>query len=325
MKIHRFFFIFLFTFFIFIQLLPCEPCFAYWIWTPEIGKWINPKYAVKPTAKEQFDWAFKLYQEEKYSNAAGEFDKLVFNYPNSKHAPSSLYYRGLCLEKMSYYYEAYCSYDRVLRIYPTFENINEIIEREFNIGENFLNGEKRKIMGIKMFSSLECAIEIFKSIAENAPFSKYGVTAQFNVGVALKKDKNYPQAKEAFEKVILNYPDSELIKDAKFEIADCSFRGSGEPEYEQTATRQAIDEFSRFLGDEGEGQDKSLSQEARKRLLVLQEKDAEHLYQIAKFYERVKKYKAACIYYEEIIEKYSDSSFSDKAEKNLKFLREIKK
>ncbi len=323
MKNYHFLFVFILVFFMFIQLVPCEPCFAYWIWTPEIGKWINPKYSVKPTPKEQFDWAFNLYQEKEYSKAAGEFDKLVFNYPNSKYAPSALYYRGICLEKMNYYYEAYCSYDKILRMYPTFENIREIIKREFNIGEGFLGGEKRKIMGMKMFPSLECAIEIFESIAENAPFSEYGVKSQFNVGVALKKDKKYMQAKEAFEKVILNYPDSETVEKAKFEIADCSFQASQQPEYEQTATRQAIDEFSQLLKDET--QDKSLTQEVQKRLLTLQEKDAEHLYHIARFYERIRKYEAAGIYYKEIIDKYPQTSFAAKAEKQLKLLQEKKK
>lgn len=314
------YFLFILAFFMLIQLVPSQSCFAYWIWTPEIGKWINPKYAVKPTPKEQFDWAFKLYEEKAYSSAAGEFDKLVFNYPNSKYAPSSLYYRGICLEEMDYYYEAYRSYDKVLRRYPTFENIKEIIEREFKIGEGFLSGEKRKVLGMKIFPSLECAIEIFSSIAEHAPFSEYGAGAQFNVGVALKKDRKYTEAKEAFEKAILNYPDSKIVEEARFEVADCSFQASPAPEYEQTSTRQAIDAFSQFLADES--QDKDLSQEAKERLLILQEKDAEHLYGIAKFYERIKKYEGARIYYREIIDKYPQTSFASKAEERLKPLEE---
>jgi outer membrane assembly lipoprotein YfiO len=303
--------------------MPLDSCLAYWIWTPEIGKWINPKYAVKPTPKEQYDWAFKLYKDKEYSKAAEEFDKLVFNYPNSKYAPPSLYYRGICLEEIEYYYEAYRSYDRVLREYPTFKNIEEIIEREFKIGEKFLAGRKRKVMGVKIFPSLDLAIEIFASIAEHAPFSEYGAKSQFNVGVALKKAERYTEAKEAFEKVILNYPNSEIVTRARFEAANCSFLASGKSEYEQTATRQAIKELSQFLDEELQEED--LSQKAKEKLLLLQEKDAEHLYNIAKFYERMKKFKAAHIYYKEVIDKYPQTSFAAKAKEKLEKLKGEKK
>lgn len=292
-------------------------CLAYWIWTPEIGRWINPKYAVKATAEEQFKWASKLYEEKDYSKAAGEFERLVVKFPNSKYAPSSLYYQGLCLEQLDYYYQAYSSYDRVLREYPTFENIAEIIEKEFKIGEAFLAGEKRKAMGLKLFPSTDSAIEIFTSIAENAPFSDYGAKAQFKVGVALKKTKRYIEAKEAFDKVILNYPESAVAEEARYEVANCSFLATGKPEYEQTQTREAIDEFSQFLG---ETKNEDLTKQAEEQLLALQEKDAEHLYEIAGFYEKMKKYESAGIYYKEIIDKYPKTSFADKAKEKLDVL-----
>lgn len=288
---------------------------AYWIWTPEIGKWINPKYAVKNTAEEQFDWARGLYEEKEYSKAADEFDKLVFNYPQSKYAAQALYYKGICLEEIGYFYEAYSSYDRVLREYPAFENINELVEREYKIGERFFLGEKRKVMGMKIFPSQDLAVEVFTSISEHAPFSEYGAKAQFNVGVTFKNSKQYVEAKEAFEKVILNYPNSSMVEKARFEMADCSYQASKKAEYEQTTTRKAIDEFNQFLSDETD--DGDLSQRAMKQLLILQEKDAEHLFRIAEFYKRIKQFESAGIYYKEIINKYPQTSWAAKAEELL--------
>lgn len=289
-------------------------CLAYWIWTPEIGRWINPKYAVKATAEEQFEWAHKFYEEKDYARAAGEFERLVSKYPNSKYAPTALYYQGLCLEQLDYYYRAYRSYDRVLREYPTFENIAEIIEREFKIGEAFLAGEKRKAMGLKLFPSLDSAVEIFTSIAENAPFSEYGAKAQFKVGIALKRMKRYIEAKEAFDKVILNYPDNPVAENARYEAASCSFLASGKPQYEQTQTIKAIEEFNQFLDS---AKNENLTQEAEKQLLSLQEKDAEHLYEVARFYEKMRKYESARIYYKEITDKYPKTSFAAKAKEKL--------
>ena len=54
-------------------LLMTSAASAYWIWTPETKKFVNPKYAVKDSPKEQFDYAMKFYQAKDYQKAAAEF------------------------------------------------------------------------------------------------------------------------------------------------------------------------------------------------------------------------------------------------------------
>lgn len=53
--------------------LVISPAYAYWVWTPKTGKWVNPKTAVKPTPKEQFDLAKGLYDAKSYEDAKREF------------------------------------------------------------------------------------------------------------------------------------------------------------------------------------------------------------------------------------------------------------
>jgi len=65
------------------SVIPAE---AYWIWTPKTGKWVNPKSAVKPTPKEQFDTAKGLYDIKSYEEAKREFKKLLKVYPKSAEA-----------------------------------------------------------------------------------------------------------------------------------------------------------------------------------------------------------------------------------------------
>ena len=63
-------------------LLPASS-FGYWVWTPKTGKWVNPKYAVKDTPKEQMEWAMWFYESGEYKRAISELEKLIENYPNS--------------------------------------------------------------------------------------------------------------------------------------------------------------------------------------------------------------------------------------------------
>ena len=57
---------------------------AYWVWTPKTGKWINPKYAVKDTPKQQMEWAMGFYEAGEYKRAISEFQKLILFRPNIK-------------------------------------------------------------------------------------------------------------------------------------------------------------------------------------------------------------------------------------------------
>ena len=50
---------------------------AAWIWSPDIGKWINPKQAAKDTPEEQYAWALDFYNQKNWDRATEEFEKLV--------------------------------------------------------------------------------------------------------------------------------------------------------------------------------------------------------------------------------------------------------
>ena len=66
---------------IFLILVFClsliAPSHAAWVWTPESGKFINPKNAVKETPKDQLAFAVDLYTAKDYKKATDEFQKLL--------------------------------------------------------------------------------------------------------------------------------------------------------------------------------------------------------------------------------------------------------
>ena len=90
--------------------LTSQRAYAFWIWTPKSGKWVNPKSIVKPNPKEQFDFAKGFYDEKKYKEAEREFKKLLKSYPKSYEASESQYYLGRIQEDLDNPYEAYLAY-----------------------------------------------------------------------------------------------------------------------------------------------------------------------------------------------------------------------
>lgn len=301
--------------------LVAPKAYPYWIWTPKTGKWVNPKTSVKPTPPEQFNFAKSLYDEKKYVEAKREFRKLLRRYPKSFEASESQYYLGLIEEAQGNLYEAYQAYQKVIDKYPFSERIQEIIEREYKIGESFMAGEKRKTLGITLPVE-NSAIEIFSQVIENSTYGPLAPKAQYKLGLVLKSLLRYYEAEEEFNKVITNYPNSEWIEAAEFQIASCRAAVSRGPDYDQGAAREAKEKFEDFARKHP---DAILSYEAEKNIEQLKEKEAEANFNIGRFYEKQKAYAAAEIYYNGILNNYSGSIWAVKALERLQIMEKKKK
>ena len=299
--------------------LTVNPAYSFWIWTPKTGKWINPKTAVKNTPQEQFAFARGSYEAKKYAEAKHEFQKFLKAYPKSSEAAESQYYLGLIEEASGNLYEAYLAYQKVIDKYPFSERIQEVIQREYKIAEEFMAGKKRKAMGVNLPVE-NPAIEIFTKIIENSTYGSLAANAQYKLGLVLKGLARYYEAEEAFNKVISNYPDSEWAGAAKFQIAVCRQAVSRGPDYDQGATKEAKEKFENFVREHS---DAALSVEAERNIEKLKEKEAESKYNIARFYEKQKAYEAAKVYYSDIIKNYSNSGMW--AAKSLERLQILEK
>ena len=297
-----------------------QPAYPYWIWTPKTGKWINPKTTVKPNPGEQLAFAKSLYDEKKYEEAKHEFRKLLKSYPRSAEAAESQYYLGIIEETQGNPYEAFMAYQKVIDKYPFSERIQEIIEREYKIGESFMSGQKRKAIGVPLPVE-NPAIEIFSKVIGNSSYGPLAPKAQYKLGLVLKGLMRYYEAEEAFNKVISNYPDSEWAGAAKFQIAACRAAISRGPDYDQGATKEAKEKFEEFVQ---EHPDAVLSRDAEKNIERLKEKEAESNYNIGLFYERQKSYEPAKIYYKDIINNYPNSMWAAKALERLHVMEKKK-
>jgi len=305
-------------FFLFFSLIFSE-AMAYWIWTPQTGKWVNPKYAVKDSPQEQLEWAMSLYMEKNYDGAIREFRKLIRYYPNSPQACEAQYFIGRAYEEIGKFYEAFKAYQKVIDVYPYTQKVEEVIEREYRIGDLYFTGHKENFLGVSLVSPLERALEIFEKVVDNAPYGKYAAVSQYKIGLILGKLGRYEEAKQAFLKLEKNYPDSEFAKEAKYQIGLLGYKISPKSSYTQEETDASIKEVEEFLKT---NPDSSLKEEAQKILDDLRNKKGESLFKIAQFYERQKKFDSAVLYYEEIVNNYSDTEWAPKALERISILKQ---
>ncbi|MFH1640911.1 MAG: outer membrane protein assembly factor BamD [Candidatus Omnitrophota bacterium] len=306
----------IFILIIFCFCLSSPGAYPYWIWTPKTQKWINPKTTPKPTPEEQLDFALSIYDMKKYDDAKREFNKILKFYPKSLEAAESQYYLGLIEESQGNLYEAYQAYQKTIDKYPFSERIPEIIEREFKVAEAFISGAKRKAMGI-VLPVENPAIEILTKVIENSTYGPLAANAQYKLGLVLKSLVRYYEAEDAFSKVLSNYPDSEWVDAAKFQIASCRAAISRGPDYDRGSAKEAKQKFEEFIE---EHPDAALSRDAEKNIEQLKEKEAEGNYNIGRFYEKQKEYKAAKVYYNDVINNYPESHWAAKALERMQIM-----
>ncbi len=283
---------------------------AFWIWTPETGKWINPKYAVKDTPKEQFDYAYSLYTQGDYKRAINEFQKLITHYKLSKFAPEAQYYLGASYQNQGELYRAFQNYQKGIETYPGNVRVEETLKRQYEIGELFFQGRKQKVLGMELLPAQAKAVEIFETIVKNAPYGKYAPLSQRKIGFSYMKAGNYFEARLAFEKFLKEYPEHPLAGDVRYQISLCTLQTSPASAYSQQLTELAIEEMEDFVVEYPESE---MVKEAKKHVHQLKEKRAQSLYEIAQFYEKQKKWMSAKIYYDEIIDNYPTTSWAAKA------------
>ncbi len=295
-----------------------QSLFAYWVWSPESGKFVNPEGAVEDTADQQYDYALSFYEARNYEKAIKELKNLVKKYPGSRVAPVAQYKLGTIHEEQNEYYKAFRAYQRIIENYPNSTHMNEVMEREFKIGNVFLSGKKPKFMGVPILPALPKAIEVFEQVAKNAPFGEYGDKSLFQLSVAYKRSGNFQKALETLQNLVENYPESPLLPDAKYQLGEVSYQMSKNINRSQEGLDTAEDYFESFLA---EYPGANVRKKAKRLKRAIDEKNAEKNFKIAQYYERENYLESAVIYYEDVVRNYPDTSWAKQAKERLMVFR----
>ncbi len=286
-------------------LAVCPSAKAFWVWTPETNKWVNPKYAVKETPEDQLAEVRKLLGAARYDDAIRESRKLLEHYPKSREAAEAQYLIAESHFQQGDLLQAFKDFQVVVEKYPFNERSSEIVRRQFEIGNLLLEGQykRNKIVNTIVGGDYD-VIEIFRTVIRNAPYGEYAAPAQYKIGLYLQEKGMYQEARDEFEKTMNDYPQNQWAEAAEYQIALSDAKRSAGPQYNQAVTRAAVDEFKDFVEENPQAE---LSDDARVEIQRLREKEAENMFLIAEFYEKQRQYDAARIYYSSIIDQYPNT------------------
>jgi outer membrane protein assembly factor BamD len=182
----------------------------------------------------------------------------------------------------------------------------------------YLQGKKLKLLGLPILSSLDRSVEIFAAVVRTAPYGKYTARAQFNIGRAREKQGGNDLAIAAYQSVVEKFPNDPLAVDAQYQIGYLWFTAARQGTYDQNAAIQARTGFQDFLFKFPKSEK---APQAKENLRLLEQKQTNNSLDIAKFYDKQKHYRAAVIYYNEVIRQQPGSTASEVAKKRIDELR----
>lgn len=279
----------------------------------------DPASKVEGSAAEQMRKAETFEAQGEIDEALKSYRTLVKRYGLSVLAPKAQRKIGVILERKGDFDNAFKAYDTYLTKYPRGDDFESAVESMFKIAKLFLEGEKRKVLGVPVAASMARAQEMFESIVKKAPFSKWAPLAQFNVGQTLEKQGKLPEAIVAYQAVVTRYPGDPIADDAQYQIGYVRLRDYRDGSYDRASAQKAREAFEDFVN---RYPDSEKVPQARENMKTLETGAAKGTLDIAKFYDKTKNYRAAVIYYNDVIKTQPDTPESEFAKKRIDELKD---
>ena len=278
------------------------------------GKWTRNR------AKDQLDVAQAFYDKKDYGTALKASRRVVKQWPLSDYAPQAQYLMGRCYEAKKMDEKAFKQYQLVFEKYPKASNYNDVLARQFEIANRFLAGQWFRLFGyIPAFPSMEKTSDMYEKIIKNGPYADVAPRAQMNIGTAREKQKEWGQAVKAYERAADRYSDKpEVAAEALYKAGLAYDKEAKTAEYDQSAAGKAISSFSDFMVLYP---DDPRVPQAQKLISNLKSEQARGSFEIAKFYEKRKKWDGALVYYNEVLLRDPSSPLAAEARKKIDELK----
>src|SRR6516225_8999336 len=273
---------------------------------------------IKRNAQEQFDVAQRYEAQGDYKRAGASYRMVVRRFPRADLAADAQYNSGRMYESAGDLTRAFNEYQGLVEKYPRSSQFEPALQAEYRIAKAYLDGKRVSVYGVPTLPSMTKTQEMFRKIVVNAPYSSVAPLAQYGIGQALEKSGAIKAAVNAYQQVVDRYPNSSVAADAQYQIGYVYLQASRETGYDQTAAVRSQESFEDFLLKYPNSEKVA---QAKDNLQTLQGRKTADSYNIARYYDGQKNYKAAYVYYNEVIQQQPGSAEADKAKQRIDQLR----
>jgi outer membrane protein assembly factor BamD len=219
--------------------------------------------------------------------AISVYRTLVRNYPLAPSASAAQFRLGELYDSLGNSKRAFDAFQSLLENYPQSREFDRAVEAQVAIADAAMDREH-----------YDRAADMYTSIVATAPYARFAPSVQFKLGQAYESQKEYDKAIEAYQVVLDRYPGSGVAPDALYQIGYVQFAEAEGRSQDLSAAIDAKNTFEDFLLEFPQSEKAA---QARENLSVMSNREAFDLLSIAKFYDRNSEYRAAVVYYSDLV------------------------
>lgn len=120
--------------------------------------------------------------------------------------PEALLIRGDALVARDSEFKALYDYERLIRQFPQSEHFTTAIEREMEIALRYLEGLRRRFIGLRVLDASDTAVELLIRVQERMPGSQLAERAAIELADFYYRKREMSLASEAYDLYLENFP-----------------------------------------------------------------------------------------------------------------------
>ena len=241
------------------------------------------------------------------SRAVSTYRQIVKDYPVSPSAPSAQFRVAQLLEESGNLSRAFDAYKVFVESYPQAREFDQAANAQLAIADDFMKRRR-----------FERAEEMYRALLGSAPYAKFAPAAQFKLGQSLESRKEYEQSIAAYQVVLDRYANSDYADDALYQIGYVQLTEAQSRSQDLSAAIDAKNTFEEFLMEYPSSEKAA---QARDNLDRMSGRETSDLYTIAQFYDRNSNFRAAVIYYSELVRRQGGSEQAKLANDRIEEIR----
>ena len=148
---------------------------------------VAPTTADEAVAKGDLKRVDELIASNELSDALKLARTIVAQRGQTSAAARAQFMIGQILERKQDYEDAFKAYSDYLTNYPRGGDFDNTVKAQFDIAKMYMEGRKKKVLGVTVATSYGKAETMFADIVRRAPFHRLAPLAQFNVGQVLER------------------------------------------------------------------------------------------------------------------------------------------
>jgi len=286
------------------------------IFDEKTGQWVREPQAVPGTEDGDLDIARQWAAREDYKIALKAVKAWIKKYgTNAKRYPEALYIKATAELGTNDYRAAHDSFQKLLNDYPGSEYAERALKADFTVGEQYLAGQKRKAMwGLLRITDREAGVKIMDDMVANYADTPYAELAQMSKADYFFARGDFETAEQEYQTFVTQFPNSGWRTRAMLQSARSALASFPGIKFDDAGLLEAEERYHQLQRSAPE----AAQQHAVPVILDdIAAKRAEKSFEIGRFYDKSRRFKAAAYYYRVTIRQWPGTPAAARAANRL--------